>query len=151
LRWLAERVGTPFYLYDAHTLRGRIAAMQTLTARPGLQARYAMKACSVRRVLEVMHEHHIWIDAVSGNEVLRAQAAGYDLETALPEVMLTTDVFRDNALDIVCRYGSYQISARHTVQQLASADCRGLSERLAGWAGYVQAVTPAGGSTRPVV
>jgi diaminopimelate decarboxylase len=85
-----------------------------------------MKACSVRRVLEVMHEHHIWIDAVSGNEVLRAQAAGYALETALPEVMLTTDVFRDNALDIVCRYGVLpNLGSPHMVQQLASAGYRG--------------------------
>ena len=76
LPWLADRVGTPFYLYDAGVLRTRIAAIKALTAIPGLQARYAMKACSARRVLEVMHEENIWIDAVSGNEVLRAQAAG---------------------------------------------------------------------------
>jgi diaminopimelate decarboxylase len=126
LRWLAERVGTPFYLYDAHTLRQRIATIQTLTASPGLQARYAMKACSVRRVIEVMHEYHMWIDAVSGNEVLRAQAAGYALDSAQPEVMLTTDVFRDNALDIVCRYGVLpNLGSARMVQQLASAGYRG--------------------------
>jgi diaminopimelate decarboxylase len=126
LRWLAERVGTPFYLYDAHTLRARIAAITALTATAEVQARYAMKACSVRRVLEVMHEHRIWIDAVSGNEVLRAQAAGYALETAQPEVMLTTDVFRDNALEVVCRYGVLpNLGSSRMVQQLASAGYRG--------------------------
>jgi diaminopimelate decarboxylase len=126
LRWLAERIGTPFYIYDAQTLHTRIAAIRTLTAAPGLQARYAMKACSVRRVLEVMQAQHIWIDAVSGNEVLRAQAAGYALGQGRPEVLLTTDVFRDNALDVVCRYGVLpNLGSPGMVQQLAAAGYRG--------------------------
>jgi diaminopimelate decarboxylase len=105
LRWIAERVGTPFYLYDAQRLQARIDHVLTLTAAPGLQARYAMKACSARRILERMHDHHIWIDAVSGNEALRAQAAGYSLSATVPEVLLTTDVFRDNALEVICEHG----------------------------------------------
>ncbi len=96
---IAGRIGTPFHLYDAQVIQARIDNILSLTAAPGLQARYAMKACSTRRVLEQMRAHDIWIDAVSGNEVLRAQAAGYDLSAERPEVLLTTDVFRDNALD----------------------------------------------------
>jgi diaminopimelate decarboxylase len=126
LRWLAERVGTPFYLYDAQILRARIAAILQLTAAQGLQARYAMKACSVRRVLEVMCEQRIWIDAVSGNEVLRAQAAGYSLHADPPTVLLTSDVFRDNALQVVCRYGLMpNIGSPGMVRQLAAAGYRG--------------------------
>ena len=79
LRWLAERVGTPFYVYDAAMVQARIDAIVALTAAPGLQARYAMKACSAAPILARMRAHQIWIDAVSGNEVLRAQAAGYPL------------------------------------------------------------------------
>lgn len=105
LRWLAERLGTPFYLYDAQILQTQLDHIITLTAAPGLQARYAMKACSAKRVLELMRAHHIWIDAVSGNEVLRAQAAGYTPNALLPEVLLTTDVFRDNALEVICAQG----------------------------------------------
>ncbi len=51
LRWLAERVGTPFYVYDAAIVQARIAAIAALTAAPGLQARYAMKACSAAPIL----------------------------------------------------------------------------------------------------
>src|SRR5262247_3108468 len=105
LRWLPERVGTPFYVYDAAIVQARIDAIVALTAAPGLQARYAMKACSATPILARMRAHQIWIDAVSGNEVLRARAAGYALDSAVPEVMLTTDVFRDNALDVVRDYG----------------------------------------------
>ena len=126
MRWLAERVGTPFYFYDAHTLRARIGDIRTLTAAPGLQARYAMKACSVRRVLEVMHEQQIWIDAVSGNEALRAQAAGYALRADPPTVMLTTDVFRDNALEVISRYGILpNVGSPGMVRQLAATGYRG--------------------------
>jgi diaminopimelate decarboxylase len=126
MRWLAARVGTPFYVYDAQVLRSCIAEILALTAAPGLQARYAMKACSARRVLEVMREQDIWIDAVSGNEVLRAQTAGYALQAEAPEVMLSTDVFRDNALDVVRRYGVLpNLGSPGMLQQLAKAGYRG--------------------------
>jgi diaminopimelate decarboxylase len=105
LEAIAARVGTPFYLYDAATLRGRVEEVRALTAAPGLQARFAMKACSARRVLEVMREGAIWIDAVSGNEVLRARQAGYPMGAEPPAVLLTADVFRDNALDVVRQHG----------------------------------------------
>ena len=56
LEAIAHRVGTPFYLYDAATLRQRIADVRSIAAGDGVQARYAMKACSLRRVLEVMRD-----------------------------------------------------------------------------------------------
>jgi diaminopimelate decarboxylase len=126
LRWLAERVGTPFYVYDAAIVQARIEAVAALTAAPGLQARYAMKACSTAPILVRMRAHRIWIDAVSGNEVLRAQAAGYPLGATVPEVMLTTDVFRDNALEVIREYGVLpNIGSPHMLDQLAAAGYRG--------------------------
>ena len=126
LRGLAARVGTPFYLYDGQVLRERIAAIRSLTGAPGLQARYAMKACSAAKVLETMREQGIWIDAVSGNEVLRAQAAGYAMGAAAPEVMLSTDVFRDNALEVIRRHGVLpNLGSPAMVRQLAEAGYRG--------------------------
>jgi diaminopimelate decarboxylase len=126
LPWLARRIGTPFYLYDAGRLYSRITAIRALTTVPGVQARYAMKACSARRVLEAMREHGIWIDAVSGNEVLRALTAGYPSHPDQPEIMLTTDVFRDNALDVVCTYGVLpNLGSPHMVQELIQAGYSG--------------------------
>ncbi|MDE0206188.1 MAG: diaminopimelate decarboxylase, partial [Candidatus Tectomicrobia bacterium] len=126
LRDLAARVGTPFYMYDAQLLRDRIAAIRGLTGAPGLQARYAMKACSAARVLSTMREQGIWIDAVSGNEVLRAQAAGYAMGAETPEVMLSTDVFRDNALEVIRRHGVLpNLGSPAMVRQLAEAGYRG--------------------------
>jgi len=95
---LADQIGTPFFLYDAAILRGRLAALKGLTEGPDLQARYAMKANSSWKVLEAVREAGFWIDAVSGNEVLRARRAGFTMGSSPPVVMLTADVFRDNAL-----------------------------------------------------
>jgi diaminopimelate decarboxylase len=63
-----------------------------------------MKACSTRRVLEVIRDAGLWIDAVSGNEVLRAAAAGFSTGINPPSILLTADVFRDNALDVILRH-----------------------------------------------
>ena len=102
LRRLGEQIGTPFFFYDGEVLAERIEAVRELTRAEGLQARYAMKACSAHLVLREMRERGIWIDAVSGNEVLRAKRSGFSMGARPPVVMLTADVFRDNALDVVC-------------------------------------------------
>jgi len=101
LERITEQVGTPFFLYDAEILRDRIRRIVDLTASEGLQARYAMKALSVAPVLQEMQKAGLWIDAVSGNEVLRAKASGYPMGAQPPEVLLTADAFRDNALEVL--------------------------------------------------
>ncbi len=102
---IARRVGTPFYVYSADVLRRRIADVRAIAPGGAVQARYAMKACSTRRLLEIVSAAGLWIDAVSGNEALRAHAAGFAVGHAPPTILLTADVFRDNALDVVLRHG----------------------------------------------
>lgn len=126
LRRIADAVGTPFYLYDAAVLRARIARVRELTAAAGLQARYAMKACSAHLVLKEMRRAGIWIDAVSGNEVLRAKRAGFAMGSEPPEVMLTADVFRDNALEITLReHVLPNLGSPGQVRELVAAGYRG--------------------------
>jgi len=98
---LAAQIGTPFYFYDAAVIADRIARVKEQISAPGLQARYAMKACSAHLVLKAVREAGLWIDAVSGNEVLRAKRAGFAMGAEPPVVLLTADVFRDNALSVV--------------------------------------------------
>jgi diaminopimelate decarboxylase len=102
---LADQVGTPFFLYDGGELARRLAEITALTAGDALQARYAMKANSSRKVLEAVRAAGLWIDAVSGNEVLRARRAGFAMGATPPVVMLTADVLRDNALTVVLEHG----------------------------------------------
>jgi diaminopimelate decarboxylase len=101
---LARRVGTPFYVCSAEVVRRRIADVLAIAPGGMVQARYAMKALSTRRLLEIVRGAGIWIDAVSGNEALRAHAAGFPTGHTPPTIMLTADVFRDNALDVVLEH-----------------------------------------------
>ena len=102
---LADQVGTPFFLYDGHELDRRLANLNALTEGDALQARYAMKANSCWKVLDAVRTAGLWIDAVSGNEVLRARRAGFAMGFEPPVVMLTADVLRDNALTAVLEHG----------------------------------------------
>ncbi len=123
---IADTVGTPFYLYDADILRENLRRISALTDGPHLQARYAMKANSARKVLELVRDAGIWIDAVSGNEVLRAARAGFPTGPEPPVIMLTTDVLRDNALDVVRDKGVLpNVGSPGMIRQLAAAGYRG--------------------------
>ena len=105
LEEFAAKYGTPFWIWDAEVLRARIDAVVSTTSAEGVQARYAMKASPATRILKEMQNAGVWIDAVSGNEVLRARRAGYAEGNHPPEICLTADVFRDNALDAVLNEG----------------------------------------------
>ena len=126
LNQIAARVGTPFFLLDAEILRGNLRRLQALVAGPQTVARYAMKANSVRPVLELVCKAGLWIDAVSGNEVLRAMRTGFSGGTDPPRIMLTADVFRDNALE-VCRKHQIlpNLGSPGMIRQLAAAGYRG--------------------------
>ncbi len=103
LERLASRVGTPFYLYDGEELRASAARFGEAVGDRDTAGRYAMKANSCRKVLDVMRAAGVWIDAVSGNEVLRARGAGFQGGHEPPVILLTSDVFRDNALEVLLR------------------------------------------------
>ena len=123
---LADQIGTPFYLYDGAALRAAVARVQALTDGPNLQARYAMKANSATRILQTMKDAGVWIDAVSGNEVLRALAAGFPGGADPAAIMLTTDVLRDNALTVVLEHGVLpNLGSPGMVLQMRDAGYRG--------------------------
>lgn len=126
LESLARRVGTPFFVYSAEVLRRRIADIGRITPGPSVQARYAMKACSNRRILEEIAGSGIWIDAVSGNEILRARNAGVPAGHEPPRILFTADVFRDNALDAIRQHRILpNIGSPAMIDELAEAGYRG--------------------------
>ncbi len=126
LSQIADQVGTPFFLYDGGVLRDRLARLRVLTDGPALQARFAMKANSSWKVLELARDAGVWIDAVSGNEVLRARRAGFAMGANPPVVLLTADVFRDNALTTVLEHGILpNIGSPGMINELRGAGYRG--------------------------
>jgi diaminopimelate decarboxylase len=73
---LAGKVGTPFYVYSAATLRRHVRVMrEAFEPLPTLVA-YAMKANSNQAVLRVVAGEGAGADVVSGGELERAIAAG---------------------------------------------------------------------------
>jgi diaminopimelate decarboxylase len=126
LEKLANQVGTPFYLTDGGEVRRRLARLTALTEGSALQARYAMKASSGWKVLETVRAAGLWIDAVSGNEVLRARRAGFPMGAEPPVVMLTVDVLRDNALTTVLEHGVLpNVGSPGMIGELRDAGYRG--------------------------
>ena len=126
LESLAASAGTPFWIYDAAVIRKRIADIRGITEGPNLQARFAMKACPATKVLREMAAAGIWIDAVSGNEVLRALRAGHPRGMEPPAICFTADVFRDNGLAAVLENGILpNIGSPGMIRELSAAGYRG--------------------------
>ena len=149
---LAGQVGTPFYLYDAQALRVTLAGLARLVDGPALAGRYAMKANSARAVLECVREAGLWIDAGSGNEVLRAVRAGFPGGSDPPVIMLTCDVFRDDALGRLREHGVLpSVGSPGMIQDLCAAGYRGtisLRPNPGFGHGHVQACDTGGPSSK---
>jgi len=67
---------TPFYLYDEARILQKCAECLAMPSAYGLRVRYAMKANSSRRLLQIIDKAGLYIDASSFNEARRAVLAG---------------------------------------------------------------------------
>lgn len=92
---LARQFGTPTFVYDAAKMLERLADLSAFDV-----VRYAQKACSNLAVLDLLRRHGALVDAVSGNEIQRAWAAGYSSAGDPPPVVYTADVFDTEALTL---------------------------------------------------
>lgn len=83
---LAERYGTPLYVYGKDRILERYAQLDdAFTRHSALPARicYAMKANAHRGILRLLQRRGAWIDAVSPCEVETALKAGFPAERIL--------------------------------------------------------------------
>jgi diaminopimelate decarboxylase len=83
VRSLADRFGTPLFVYSERLLR--LAAERALAVQApfGCTVRYAMKANSTRGILKLFQGMGLHIDASSAFEAYRAKVAGFGLERIL--------------------------------------------------------------------
>ena len=95
LRALAQRHGTPLWVYDAATIRARIASLKAFDT-----IRYAQKANSNLHLLRLMRAQGVKVDAVSLGEIERALAAGYHAADS-DDMVFTADLFDHATLDKV--------------------------------------------------
>jgi diaminopimelate decarboxylase len=96
LRALAREHGTPLWVYDAGTIRDRVARLRGFDT-----IRYAQKACSNVHVLRLLRAEGVQVDAVSAGEIERALAAGFDGRGEPAGVVFTADVIDAAALALV--------------------------------------------------
>ena len=89
---IAERHGTPVFVYDAAYVRARFAELA-----PFDRVRYAQKANGNIAVLQLVRELGGDVDAVSAGEVLRALRAGFSPD----RIVYTADLFDDESLALV--------------------------------------------------
>ena len=103
LRSLARAHGTPLWVYDAATIRQRIAELRAFDT-----IRYAQKANSNTHLLRLMREAGVVVDAVSRGEIERALAAGFSPAPnaqGAAGIVFTADLFDAATLDTVVRHG----------------------------------------------
>ena len=108
VRALAQAHGTPLWLYDAPTIRARVARLQRFDT-----VRYAQKANSNTHLLRLMRGLGVTVDAVSAGEIERALHAGYaglagltgaGDATAASGIVFTADVIDRPTLALVIRH-----------------------------------------------
>ncbi len=79
---LASEYGTPVYVLDEATLRGRCRSFASEFSQriPGCQVVYASKAYINPALAAIFNEEGLGLDVVSGGELAIAQAVGFPLE-----------------------------------------------------------------------
>jgi diaminopimelate decarboxylase len=92
---LALDHGTPLFVYDAATIRARVADLRGFDV-----VRYAQKANSNLAILALLRKEGVRVDAVSAGELARALRAGF-----LPEeIVFTADLFDRAAIAALGRH-----------------------------------------------
>lgn len=100
LTGIAREFGTPTYVYDAETIRARVARLKGFDT-----IRFAQKACSNTHLLKLLKAEGVVVDAVSGGEIDRAIAAGFTGQGEPSGIVYTADVFDRATLEKVVRLG----------------------------------------------
>jgi diaminopimelate decarboxylase len=97
---VAERYGTPVWIYDAQAIRTQIHKLRSFDV-----IRFAQKACSNIHILRLMRDEGILVDAVSAGEIERALVAGYTTDSGDEPIVFTADLLDRQALQRVVNLG----------------------------------------------
>ncbi|KOF52096.1 diaminopimelate decarboxylase [Achromobacter sp. DMS1] len=97
---LAERYGTPLWVYDAAVIRERIGQLRQFDT-----LRYAQKACSNIHILKLMREAGTVVDAVSLGEIQRSLAAGFRPGGEPEGIVFTADLIDHATMAAVREHG----------------------------------------------
>lgn len=127
---LANKYGTPLYLMDENRIRRNCRMYLTAMKKyfgGSAKCLYASKACSFKRIYEIMKEEGMWTDVVSSGEIYTAKKAGFPLENAFFHSNNKTD--EDIAFAIDNGVGYFVCDNREEVEAIS---------RIAGEKGIIQ-------------
>lgn len=114
---LADRFGSPTYVYSAQTIRDRIEQLRQFDV-----IRYAQKANSNLAILDLVRKQGVLVDAVSTGEVLRAQRAGFPIKGQPHPIVYTADIFDRESLKLVVDQNIHvNVGSPDMIQQLGKA------------------------------
>ena len=119
---LAEREGTPLYVYSAGAIRARLRAL--LDALAGLDAGicYAVKANSNVAILQLIANEGAGADIVSGGELKRALAAGIPADRIVFSGVGKTEAEIALALEVgIARFNVESRAELDALQRIAAA------------------------------
>jgi diaminopimelate decarboxylase len=77
LEQIAERAGTPTFVYSLNVVRDRVQRLRTALAGVPHTIHYALKANANRAIIAELRALGCGVDVVSGGELFRAQRAGF--------------------------------------------------------------------------
>ena len=82
---LAEKYGTPVYVMDEQTIRNNCRKYTVAMKKyfgENARAFYASKACSFKKIYNIMQSEGMCVDVVSPGEIYTAKSAGFDMSKA---------------------------------------------------------------------
>ncbi len=80
---LAQKYGSPLYVYDEETLRTRCREMKSLVDYPNFRPNYSAKANTNIELLKIIRSEGFCVDAMSPGEIVIEEAAGFGPEEIL--------------------------------------------------------------------
>lgn len=119
LRELADKYGTPLYLMDEERIREKCRiyreAMKESFGENALPV-YASKACSFRRMYEIVREEKMGVEVVSPGEIYTAKIAGVDLSESYFNGNNKTDA--DIAFAMDCGVGYFVVDNEEEIEAI---------------------------------
>ena len=96
---LADRYGTPLYVYEAGRIRDAYATLRRAFDVPDLRIHFATKANSNPWILRILAREGAWADVVSPGEILMARTAGFPAQRMLYNGNSASDAELREAVD----------------------------------------------------
>lgn len=117
VRQVAEKFGTPTYVYDEASLRARAREALAFPNAFGLTVRFAMKALPNASVLRLFWQEGLHIDASSGWECRRAIAAGIEPQ----RISLSTQELPADIADLLATGIEINLCSLSQIERVGSA------------------------------